>query len=121
MSRSHTITIKQVVVKAGLSLSLLLVPASLLLAHGGFDHVIGTIVQADNHVLMVKTAKGNVDVKLDEKTEITKGDQKAGVADLKPGARVVVDIPEGSKEKIAHSVKVGTAGSAPAHDHHSEK
>ena len=80
-----------------------------LLAHGGFDHVIGTVVKVENNVLTVKTAKGNVDVKLDDKTEITQSDHKAAVADLKAGARVVVDIPEGSKDKVAHSVKIGVA------------
>ncbi len=89
--------------------------ASLALAHGGFDHVIGTVVGMSNNVLTVKTTKGNVDVKLDDKTEISKGDQKAAAADLKAGVRVIVDIPEGSKDKIAHSVKVGAATRA---DHH---
>ena len=84
-------------------------------AHGGFDHVMGTVVQVTNNVLTVKTAKGNVDVKLDEKTELTKNDQKAQLADLAPGARVVVDIPEGSKDRIAHSVKIGTMGKAVSH------
>jgi hypothetical protein len=55
-------------------------------------------------------------VKLDDKTELTRNDQKALVTDLKPGVRVVVDIPEGSKDKIAHSVKIGVAAAA-AHDH----
>jgi hypothetical protein len=82
-----------------------------LFAHGGFDHVIGTVVQASNTVLTVKTAKGNVDVKLNDKTEISRNDQKIQAADLKPGTRVVVDIPEGSKDKIAASVKAGAAGS----------
>ncbi len=90
--------------------------APAVFAHGGFDHVIGTVVQVSNNVLTVKTTKGNVDVKLDAKTEISKGDQKALPADLKPGLRVIVDIPEGSKDKIAHSVKVG-AGAA-AHTEH---
>jgi len=89
---------------------LLLALAVPVFAHGGFDHVIGTVVTASNNVLTVKTTKGNVDVKLDDKTEITKSDQKAQIADLKPGTRVVVDIPEGSKDRIAHSVKLGTAG-----------
>jgi len=80
-----------------------------LIAHGGFDHVIGTVVKMENNVLTVKTAKGNVDVRLNEKTEITRNDQKAQSADLKPGTRVVVDVPEGSKEKIAHSVKLGVS------------
>jgi hypothetical protein len=53
-------------------------------------------------------------VKLDDKTELTKNDQKALIVDLKPGVRVIVDIPEGSKDKIAHSVKIGVA--AAAHD-----
>ena len=90
--------------------------ASLAIAHGGFDHVTGTVVGLSNNVLTVKTTKGNVDVKLDDKTEISKGDAKAAAADLKAGVRVIVDIPEGSKDKIAHSVKLGTAA-APAHAH----
>jgi tRNA A58 N-methylase Trm61 len=83
-----------------------------MVAHGGFEHVIGTVVKFENNVLTVKTAKGNVDVKLNEKTEITRNDQKAQAADLKPGTRVVVDIPEGSKDRVAHSVKVGVTGTA---------
>lgn len=101
MSKANTITIKV------LTAVLALAPA--VFAHGGFDHVIGTVVQASNHVLTVKTAKGNVDVKLDDKTEISRGDQKATAADLKPGLRVIVDIPEGSKDNLAHSVKLGAA------------
>jgi hypothetical protein len=96
-------------------LSIALVIASAALAHGGFDHVIGTVAGISGNVLTVKTTKGNVDVKLDDKTEFSKGDLKAQASDLKPGLRVIVDIPEGSKEKIAHSVKVGAAA---AHDAH---
>ena len=86
-------------------------------AHGGFDHVIGTVVKVANNVLTVKTAKGNVDVSLNEKTEITKSDQKAVIGDLKPGARVVVDVPEHSKVKVAHSVKIGVSTAADTHTH----
>ena len=101
-------------IRAGLVLVAL---AAQIIAHGGFEHVIGTVVKVENNVLTVKTAKGDVDVKLSEKTEITRNDQKAQIADLKPGTRVVVDIPEGSKDRLAHSVKVGVSGaaSAPAH------
>jgi VCBS repeat-containing protein len=74
--------------------------------------VIGTVVKAENNALTVKTAKGDVDIKLNEKTEITRNDRKAQVADLKPGTRVVVDVPEGSKDRVAHSVKVGVSGTA---------
>ena len=95
--------------------------ASQLIAHGGFEHVIGTVVKVGNNVLTVKTAKGNVDVLLNEKTEITKNDQKANAADLKPGTRVVVDVPEGSKDKVAHSVKVGVSGASDTHTHIPQK
>ena len=83
--------------------------AGLVLAHGGFDHVTGTIAKVNGNVVTVKTAKGDVDVKVDAKTEITKDNKQAQAADLKPGVRVVFDIPEGSKDNIAHSAKLGVA------------
>jgi hypothetical protein len=81
----------------------------LALAHGGFDHVMGTIVKVEGNTMTVKTAKGDVAVKLDAKTELTKGTEKASSEALLPGTRVVVDIPEHSKDGVAHSVKIGVA------------
>ena len=98
-----------------ITVATLVFAAAPMFAHGGFDHVMGTVVKVADNVLTVKTAKGNVDVKLDDKTDLTKNDQKAQLSDLAPGARVVVDIPEGSKDKIAHSVKIGTAAKAVSH------
>jgi hypothetical protein len=122
MNHNSTITTKRIARQASLWLSLaLLAFAAQLGAHGGFDHVIGTVVKVENNVLTVKTAKGNVDVRLNEKTEITKNDQKAQTADLKPGTRVVVDVPEGSKDMIAHSVKVGVSGPSDTHAHSPQK
>jgi hypothetical protein len=95
------------IIRIALSLGLL---AFCAFAHEGFDHVTGTIAKVTGNVVTVKTAAGNVDVKLDDKTEITRNDLKAQTADLKPGTRVVVDIPEGSKDKDAHSIKLGVAG-----------
>jgi hypothetical protein len=101
-----------------ITLTLLAVFAVQIFAHEGFDHVTGTIAKVAGNVVTVKTAKGNVDVKLDAKTEITKDDKKAQAADLVIGARVVVDVPEGSKDMVAHSVKLGVTSapksSAPA-------
>ena len=99
-------------------ISTLLACAGQVFAHGGFDHVTGTVVKVDNNVLTVKTAKGDVPVTLDAKTEITRDGKAAQNADLKQGVRVVVDIPEGSKTKVAHSVKIGTAAKAAAHESH---
>jgi hypothetical protein len=105
------------------TLTLLLACAALVFAHGGFDHVTGTVVKLANNVLTVKTAKGDAAVTLDAKTEITRDGKLAQVADLQTGVRVVVDIPEGSKTKIAHSIKIGVATAhaatvpADAHEH----
>ena len=95
-----------------LTAAILIALGAPLLAHGGFDHVIGTIAALSGYVLTVKTAKGNVDVKLGPKTEISSNNKQALASDLKRGLRVVVDIPEGSKDHVAHSVKIGTGPSA---------
>ena len=97
---------------------ILIALAAPVFAHGGFDHVQGTVVGVSNNVLTVKTAKGNVDVKLDAKTELTQGTQKAQVSDLKPGLRVIVDVPEGSKDMLAHSVKIGAAAASTSEHAH---
>ena len=118
MNNQRNITI---INRAKKAIGLGLIGGLLVLAHGGFDHVMGSVVQVTQGVLTVKTAKGNVDVKLDGKTELTKNGQKAQASDLTTGARVVVDIPEGSKDKLAHSVKIGVAAKAaapPAHEAH---
>ena len=93
---------KYIVISAALA-------AALAVAHGGFEHVQGTVSKADASVLTVKTARGDVSVKLNGKTEITKDGKAALPADLKPGLRVVVDIPEDDKTMTAHSVKIGVA------------
>jgi hypothetical protein len=79
-------------------------------AHGGFDHIRGTVVRVADHVLTIKTAHGNVDVKLDSRTNLTRNDGKAVVSDLKPGARVIAEVPEGSKDHVAQSVRIGMSG-----------
>ena len=118
MNRKHTITTRRSGSWAWMRIGLVLLAlAAQISAHGGFDHVVGTVVKVDNDAMTVKTAKGDVAVKLMPQTEITRNDQKAQVADLKPGTRVVVDVPEGSKDKAAHSVKIGVSGAAPAHAH----
>ena len=87
-------------------------------AHGDLDHIRGTVVRVTNNVLTIKTTKGNVDVRLDNHTDLTRNDQKAQLADLKRDARVIVDVPKGDKELIAHSVKIGTVTPAAGHHKH---
>ncbi len=97
--------------------------APAVFAHAGFHHVMGTVVTVSGNILTVKTAKGNVDVKLGDKTELTRNDQKAQMDDLKPGTRVVAEIPEESTDHVAQSVKIGAAPqtAAAGHSHASHK
>jgi len=115
MQRTNITTIKPAL-WAGVAL-LLIAMAAPVFAHGGFEHVKGTVVKVANNVLTVKTDKGNVDVKLNDKTELTKNGQKAQLADLKAGVRVIVEIPEGSKEKLAKIVRIGAATAAKTTSH----
>src|SRR5215472_5881052 len=87
--------------------SLVLAIAPAVFAHAGFNHVMGTVAEVSGNVLTVKTAKGNVDVKLGDRTKLTSNGRKAQLADLKPGARIVAEVPEGSKDNMAESVKIG--------------
>ena len=90
-----------------------LVPA---FAHGGFDHIRGTVARVANNVLTVKTDHGNVDVKLDNRTNLIRNDRKALVSDLKPGVRVIAEVPGGSKDHVAQSVRIGAfPKTAPSH------
>src|SRR5262245_47819861 len=97
--------------------------ATTAFAHVGFNHIMGTVAKVSGKVLTVTTAKGNVDVKLGDRTEFTRNGRKAQIADLKPGARVVAEVPEGSKDNMAQSVKIGAAPKAAAagHSHASHK
>src|SRR5215471_6152583 len=92
-------------------------------AHDGFNHMMGTVANLSGNVLTVKTARGNVDVKLGDHTELTRNDRKAQLADLKPGARVVAEVPEGRKDNMAQSVKIGAIPKTAAvgHSHASHK
>src|SRR5262249_3070203 len=84
-------------------------------AHGGFDHIRGTVVSVKNSVLTVSTSTGNVAVKLDSQTQLTKDGQRAQLSDLVPGVGVIAEVPQ-EKDKAAPYVKSGAAPQAAA-DH----
>ena len=102
----------------GLSIVLLIFAFVPAFAHGDFDHIRGTVARVTKNVLTIKTTKGNVDVRLDYHTDLTRNDQKAQLADLKRYARVIVDVPKGNKELVAYSVKIGTVPPATGQHKH---
>ncbi len=86
-----------------------------LFAHGGFEHIRGTVAKVANNVLTIKTAKGNVDVKLDTRTNLSRDNHVAQISELKPGARVIAEVPEASQDHVAQSVRIGASPRTSAH------
>jgi hypothetical protein len=84
--------------------------AATALAHGGFEHVMGTVSKVSAQSVTVTTAaKKNVEVGINAKTTYTKGDKPVTAADMKVGDRVVIDATEVSEALTAASVKIGAA------------
>jgi hypothetical protein len=87
--------------------ALLAVPAALL-AHGGHQHVMGTVTKADTETLEVKTKDGAVvTVSLTPDTKYLRGKEAAAAADLQEGMRVVVDTRKDGARTVAVEVKLG--------------
>src|ERR1700693_1500421 len=96
-----------------------LLPA-VALAHGGFEHVMGTVSKISDASVTVTTAAGkSVDVALDAKTTYARATQALQRADLKVGDRVVIDAVKTGDKLAAHSIKIGgaTAAKAAQHEH----
>ena len=89
--------------------SILLAAPALLPAHNGFEHIQGTVLKVESNTLTIQTAKGSETFKLDAKTEITRDAHPVPAADLKAGTRVVVDMAEGDKDRVAHAIKLGVS------------
>jgi hypothetical protein len=84
--------------------------AATALAHGGFEHVMGTVSKVSAQSVTVTTAaKKNVEVGINAKTTYTKADKAATAADMKVGDRVVIDATEVNEALTAASVKIGAA------------
>jgi hypothetical protein len=78
-------------------------------AHGGAEHVVGTVTTINGDVLSVKTVKGGtVEVHLDGDTTYLRGEVASKRTDIKPGDRVVIHAAKKSGVLFAHEVKGGT-------------
>jgi rubrerythrin len=91
---------------------LALLTALPLPAHEGGTHVMGTIKNvAEKRLTILTRDKKEVVVVVDEKTKFEKNGKAATAKDLKPGARVVVDVEKGQAKEapVAKEVKIGAA------------
>ena len=82
---------------------------ALTFAHGGMEHVLGTVTGITDHSLSVKTSEGAVTtVEFDGETKFLKGDTPATVKDVQVGSRVVIHAHKHDNELHAAEVKIGT-------------
>ncbi len=109
MNKLNTRTIKvRLAVLLMASLALLTADA---LAHGGLEHVIGTVVKISDNTISVKTLAGKiVEIGLDEKTTYTRAKIAIDKKSIKEGDRVVIHAAEIKEKLLARTVEIGTAG-----------
>jgi Domain of unknown function (DUF5666) len=99
------------ITKRMLLLALAIVPA-IALAHGGLEHVRGTVAKiSDQSVTVTTTAGKTVEVLLDAQTTYARADQPIQKSDLKVGDRVVIHAAEKGTTLTAHTVEVGVSTS----------
>lgn len=83
------------------------------LAHGGEEHVMGTVAQVTDKAITVKTAKAPVVVNVAATTKFIKDKAAAKIADLKVGDRVVIHAIEGEDEKLTADTVEFSSAAAP--------
>ena len=98
-------------------LSLIALFASLAFAHGGEEHVMGTVQKISATSITVETAKRETrEVAITDKTAFTKSGASAKWSDVKVGDRVVIHAEKEKDKLVAHTVKFG-ATKTTAHSH----
>ena len=100
---------KKLVVIAPPILICTLLLGTLAFAHGGMEHVLGTVTAVSDHSLSVKTRDGSVKtIEFDGQTKFTKGDAAATVKDVQVGSRVAIHAHNNDNTLHAAEVKIGT-------------
>ena len=96
----------QVALLAILSLALL---PTIATAHGGEEHVTGTVTKISDTAVTVKTTAGKtVEVGFDAKmTTYARAKQPIQKTDIEVGDRVVIHAMEVNEKLVAHSVEIG--------------
>src|ERR1700678_4478875 len=84
--------------------------APIVLAHGGLEHVPGTVAKVSDQSVTVTTNAGKtVEVLLHAQTAYARADKPIQKSDLKIGDRVVIHAAEKGTTLTAHTVEVGGA------------
>ena len=100
----------QVALLAIVSLALL---PTIATAHGGEEHVTGTVAKISDTSVTVKTTAGKaVEVGFDAKTTYARGKEPVQKTDIKIGDRIVIHAAEVNEKLVAHTVGIGSATAA---------
>lgn len=123
-TRTITRLVRAKVIAAAIALFAIFAAVQVASAHGGFEHVRGTVTKVSADSITVKTTDGKmVDVALNEKTTYARGTAAVKVDDIKVGDRIVIDATKHDNKFVAAEVKLGaaaTTASAHEHDDHAE-
>jgi len=86
----------------------LAIAPTIAVAHGGLEHVKGTVAKVSDQSVTVTTIAGKtVEVLLDAQTTYARADKPIQKSDLKVGDRVVIHAAEKGTTLTAHTVEVG--------------
>ena len=113
MNTLSTITTRFKVQIALVAVALALLP-TIVSAHGGEEHVIGTVTKVSDTSVTVKTTAGKiVEVGFDAKmTTYARAKVPTQKSDVKVGDRIVIHAMEVNEKLVAHTVELGAAVTA---------
>jgi hypothetical protein len=94
----------------------ILFASTLAIAHGDYQHVMGTVTKISQSSITVQTtANDTVEVAISPDTKFSKGETPIESRELKVGDRVVIHAKKTNDGKlVAHTVQIGVAKSAAA-------
>jgi Domain of unknown function (DUF5666) len=97
--------------------TLILIFSTIVLAHGGLEHVMGTVTKIDSGSITVKTTTGEVKtVMVLPTTKFVRGSATATAQDVKVGDRVVIHAKPEGEMLHAIEVKIGEANDSIHHN-----
>lgn len=95
---------------------------SLVRAHGGMEHVMGTVKSIEASSITVEsTKKKDIVVVTNDKTRYEQSGKPATAKELTVGERVVVHAKKSEAALLAEIVKWGQPASSPKHTDHHDK
>lgn len=97
-------------------MAMLFVTSTVLLAHAGMEHVMGTVTAVSDKSITVDTVKHTkVTVSVDASTKFANGNNQTSISTLKVGDRVVIHAKKNHDNSlVAAEVKWGASAATPA-------